>query len=43
MKYINLKNNMEKYRVISEIGKGSYGAVYKILRLPSNNNNNQNT
>ena len=30
---------MEKYRVISEIGKGSYGAVYKILRLPSNNNN----
>ena len=30
---------MNKYKIIQEIGKGSYGSVYKIMRNSHNDNN----
>lgn len=30
---------MNKYKIIQEIGKGSYGSVYKIMRNPNFDNN----
>jgi serine/threonine protein kinase len=31
---------MEKYEIVQEIGKGSYGAVYKIKKVNQNPNQN---